>query len=201
MEVKMNTKPLSLMLVLLFAVAVSGVRLTAEAQGDGYRDAEPRSATLLSQITHRDFAKANFNFQLGVRGDSVSPPTRNIYDLRYGGVSYDGDNDWLDVPISHGSRSKIIDMGPLNWSDAFDIPVLPANPEPYNGARTILSGEEKFARSLPENTLVNAIVGHMYLLHAKSKERDLYVLFRVESLKSGDEVTITWKVIPSPENY
>lgn len=200
MGVTMNSKFASLILAALFAVLLCNSHLAAEAQRFSYCDSQPPSATLLSQIAHKAFAKANFNFQLGVRGDSVSPSTRNIYDLRYGGLSYDGDNDWLDVPIAHGSRSKIIDMGALNWADVFDVPILYANPEPYDGARTDSFSNGKLARSLPENTIVKAIVGHIYLLHTKDNDRDLYVMFRVESLKAGDEVTITWKVVPSAEN-
>jgi hypothetical protein len=197
----MNTKLASLIVAFsLTAVLIYDARLTAEAQRDYYRDTPPQSATLLSQITHKDFAKANFNFQLGVRGDSISPPTKNVYDLRYGGLSYDGDNDWLDVPIAHGSRSKIIDMGALNWVDVFDVPFLHANPVPYDGVRRDSYSNGKLVRSLPENTMVKAAVGHMYLLHTKSDEKDLYVMFRVESLKAGDEVEISWKVVSSPEN-
>jgi hypothetical protein len=199
MEDNMNTRFASLILVLLTVLICDGWR-GAEARRFSYRDSRPHSATLLSQIAHKDFSKANFNFQLGLRGDSVSPSTKNIYDLRYGGLSYDGDNDWLDVPIAHGSRSKIIDMGALNWSDVFDVPILYPNPEPYDGARTDSFGNGRLVRSLPENTMVKAIVGDMYLLHTKDNGRDLYVMFRVESLKVGDEVTISWKVVQSPEN-
>ena len=66
--------------------------------------------------------------------------------------------------------------------------------------RTDVFHNGKVIRSTPENTLVKAIVGHMYLLHAKANDRDFYVMFRVGSLKSGDEVIISWKIVPSPEN-
>jgi hypothetical protein len=196
----MNTKFASLILVLLLAVVICSIGHSADAQQSSDSDSQPQSAILLSQIAHKDFAKANFNFQLGVRGDSISPSTRNIYDIRYGGLSYDGDNDWLDLPIAHGSHSKIIDMGAVNWADVFDVPILYANPEPYDGARSDSFGNGKLIRSLPENTMVKAVIGHMYLLHTKDNDRDLYVMFRVESLKAGDEVTVSWKVVPSPEN-
>jgi hypothetical protein len=39
----------------------------------------------------------------------------------------------------------------------------------------------------------------MYLVHSKDGGRDLYVMFRVEAVKAGDECTITWKPVPSPE--
>ncbi len=40
----------------------------------------------------------------------------------------------------------------------------------------------------------------MYLVRVRDINRDLYAMFRVESLKFEDEVTISWKVVPSPEN-
>jgi hypothetical protein len=196
----MRVKFASLISVVLVVASTSAIRLNAEAQQYSHRDVQPQSATLLSHIGHNDFAKSNFNFQLGVRGDSTSPPTRNIYDLRYGGLSYNHDSDWFDVPIAHGSRSKIIDLGALNWLDVYDIPILYASLEPYDGMRTDSINHGRLVSSLPENTLVKVIVGHMYLLHARDNDRDLYVMFRVESLKPGDEVTISWKVVPSPEN-
>lgn len=193
----MNTKRASLILTLLLAVIICGVRHKAEARRLSHLDSQPHSATLLSQIAHKDCAKAIFNFQLGLRGDSQSPST--MYDIRYGGLSYDSD-DRFDVPIYHGSRSKLLDLGALNWADVFDVPILYANPEPYDGARSDSFDNGKLVRSLPENTMVKVVVGHMYLLHTKDKERDLYAMFRVESLKAGDEVTISWKVVPSPES-
>jgi hypothetical protein len=193
----MNTKLASLILVLLLTVIICGLSHKAEAQRFRHPDSQPQSAILLSQAAHNDFAKAIFNFQLGLRGDSQAHST--MYDIRYGGLSYDRD-DRFDVPIYHGSRSKIIDLGALNWAEVFDVPILYANPEPYDGGRSDSYWDGQLVRSLPENTMVKVVVGHMYLLHTKDKERDLYVMFRVESLKTGDEVTITWKVVPSPEN-
>ncbi|HEX8175876.1 MAG TPA: hypothetical protein VF543_12215 [Pyrinomonadaceae bacterium] len=195
----MNTKPAWRILGLLLALLICSFQLTVKANRFSYRNAEPQMATLLSQIAHKDFTKANFNFQLGVRGDSTSPPTRNVYDVRYGGYSYNGDNDWIDVPIAHGSRSKIIDMGALNWAEVFDVPVLHVNPEPYTGGRRSDFGNGRSFRTWPEDTMVKPVVSHMYLLHTKDNDRDLYVMFRVEALKSGDEVTISWKIVPSPE--
>jgi hypothetical protein len=159
------------------------------------------SVTLILNLNrpYYEFAKAIFNFRLGVRGDSNPPSARSVHDVRYGGLSYDSE-DRFDVPIYPGTRSKIIDLGALNWADVFDVPILYANPEPYDGMRSDSFDNGKLVRSLPENTMVKVVVGHMYLLHTKDKERDLYVMFRVESLKTGDEVTITWKVVPSPEN-
>ena len=196
----MKVKFATLISILTVVASISAIWLNAKAQQYNHRDVQPQSATLLSHIGHDDFTKSNFNFRLGVRGDSTSPPTRNIYDLRYGGLSYNHDSDWFDVPIAPSSRSKIIDLGSLNWSDVYDIPILYANLEPYDGMRTDSFNHGRLVSSLPENTLVKVIDGHMYLLHTRDNDRDYYIMFRVEALKPGDEVTISWKVVPSPEN-
>ncbi|HSS18729.1 MAG TPA: hypothetical protein VLL54_01395 [Pyrinomonadaceae bacterium] len=195
----MKTKLASLILVILLAVSLGDSCLIVEAQQYNHSKVQPQSATLLSQIAHKDFTTANFNFLLGVRGDSTSPATRNIYDLRFGGYGYDGDSNWLDVEIANGSRSKILDLGPLAWSDVVDVPILYASVVPYDGRRTDKYSKGQRILSLPENTLVKAVVGHLYVLHTKTNERDLYAMFRVESLQPGDEVTISWKLVPSPE--
>lgn len=50
-----------------------------------------------------------------------------------------------------------------------------------------------------DSIFVKAIIGHMYVIHVVDKKRDFYALFRVEALERGDNCTITWKLIPSPE--
>jgi hypothetical protein len=183
----------------IIAATIFGVICPVKAQEPDHRRVAPQKAILLSQIKHQDFAKANFNFGLGARGDSESPFTRNVYDVRYGGISLEGDNDWLDVPISHGSRSQIKDLGEFNWSDVYDIPFLNANPVPHSGEMSLSYNSGKLITVFPEGVLVRAVVGHMYLVHSKDENRDLYVMFRVEAVKPGDECTITWKQVPSPE--
>jgi len=159
---------------LLIANVLSTVCVINAQQLD-HRKSAPQTVTLLSQIKHNDFAKANFNFGLGVRGDSQTPPTRNYYDLRYGGVSLDGDNDWIEVPISGGSRSQIKDLGELGWADVYDIPILFATPMPHSGGMSMSYDSGKLVKVSPEHVLVKAIPGHMYLLHAKDNRTDLYV--------------------------
>jgi hypothetical protein len=47
---------------------------------------------------------------------------------------------------------------------------------------------------------VKAVVGHMYVIHVVSPGADFYALYRVESLSSGDNCTISWKLIPTPQD-
>ena len=151
----------------ILAATIFGVICPVTAQEPDYRRVAPQKAILLSQINHKDFAKSNFHFGLGVRGDSESPFTRNVYDVRYGGVSLEGVNDWLDVPISNSYRSQIKDLGELNWSDVYDTPFLPANPVPHSGGMSLSYNSGKLVTAFPEGVLVRAVVGHMFLVHSK----------------------------------
>lgn len=201
----MKTKFVSLLLAIVCFVFVDSTFSQSEAQQNSHRNVEPQLVTLLSQNKHNNFAKSNFNFKLGVRGDSSSPRTGNNYDLSYGGI-IDDDKDWFNVPVDNRSFSQIIDIGAANWTDIYDISLLSAKPIPHTGGTTYIFEIGKVAKIKPENSKVKIIVGHIYLLHAKENNsdgevsKDLYAMFRVEALKSNDEVTISWKIVPSPEN-
>ncbi len=201
----MKVKFVSLLLAMICFTLARGELSEIKAQQYNHPDVEPQLITLLSQHKHRDFTKANFNFKLGVRGDSKSPRTWNNYDLRYGGNSLGGDSDYFDVSISKGSYTQIIDMGALNWTGIYDVPLLYARSESPNGlwihdCSKCVNNSLDNVKVMPENALVKVVTGHMYLVRVQDINRDLYAMFRVESLKFEDEVTISWKVVPSPEN-
>ena len=182
----------------LSALIMAWTLCIARAQEPVRSEVMAQKVTLLSQNKYQDFARANFNFKLGVRGDSESPPTRNIYDVRYGGIAADGYDDWLDVPINEGSRSQIKDLGAMDWVNVYDVPILYASPVAHNGQLSFSYEFNNLLKVSPEGTLVKAIVGHMYLVHSKYAGNDLYAMFRVEAIKPG-ECTISWKLVPSPE--
>jgi hypothetical protein len=50
----------------------------------------------------------------------------------------------------------------------------------------------------PAPVLVQAVPGHLYVIHVVKAPSDFYVLVHVDSLKEGDKCTISWKRIPSP---
>ena len=141
---------------------------------------EPRTVTLPARrVTNGqdNYADACFSFEFGMNGSGSLPLTLNDWDILFGnGPS----RDTFDVTTTGGDRSRIQDMGALNWSDAFQVPVIPAYPVP-----TI-------------EPQVDAVVGHMYVVHTKDTETDLYFLFRVEALQSRTSVTISWKAVQRP---
>lgn len=132
--------------------------------------------TLYSRQKYDDYPRACFSFEFGGNGEGIQDKVRNDWDLQFG----NGGNVF-DVTMVVDDQSRIADLGKLSWDDDFEIPVLPAHPEPTRE---------------PD---VKAIVGHIYLVHTKDRNTDIYTLFRVESLKKDDTVTISWKRIDSPE--
>lgn len=196
MRIKIAPLFLAILSLAIAHVAVFEV----QAQQQGLRDVKPQRVTLLSQLKHQDFEKAIVNLKLGVRGDSLPQQMKYVYDLRYGGHGSTDNYDMFDIPIGRGSRSKIIDAGELDWTEIDAVPVLNASHAPHSQMRAEYFLNGKVIHSTPESTLAKVIPGHIYLLRTKDKERDLYVALRVEELKPGDEVTISWKLVPLPED-
>ena len=127
-----------------------------------------------------NYVNAAFSFEKGANGESARKLTRNDWDLLFLSTRTSDDKvvkDYFDVTMVVDDCSRIKDLGKLEWTDIFDIPALPAYEKPTREAS------------------VEAKAGHIYLVHTKDTESDLYALFRVEELKSGESVTISWKVL------
>ena len=142
---------------------------------------EPRWVTLPARriINGQDnYQDAAFSFKFGMNGVGTLPMTGNNFDILFGNSP---SFDTFLVTMVVDDCSRIRDMGALNWGDAFQVPVVPAFPVPTRE---------------PD---VDAIVGHMYVVHTKDTESDLYALFRVEALVPRTSVTISWKSVRSPE--
>lgn len=121
-----------------------------------------------------NYARAAFSFSYAGNGEAVQKQTRNNWDLLFGNSPTP---DAFDVTMVTDDCSRIKDLGQLNWNDKFEVPVLPAYPQPTR------------------EPSVKAIVGHMYLVHNKDRDTDHYAMFRVETLAPGERVTISWKLL------
>jgi hypothetical protein len=142
---------------------------------------EPLRVTLSARrITNGqdNYVDAAFSFEFGMNGVGALPLTRNDWDILFGNRP---DRDTFGVTMVVDDRSRIRDLGALNWGDSFQVPVIPAYPVPTTE---------------PD---VDAIGGHMYVVHTKDTETDLYFLFRVEALEPLKNVTISWKGVQRPE--
>jgi hypothetical protein len=124
-----------------------------------------------------NFAYATYSFAFGGNGPEVQKRCRNNWELLFGNSP---SRDTFDVTMVTDDRSRIKDLGKLSWASEFPIPTLAAYEEPER------------------EPSVEAVEGHMYLVHSRDTTTNLYTLFRVEKLEPGVSVEIGWKVIPAP---
>jgi len=124
-----------------------------------------------------NYAYATYSFKFGGNGAEVQKLCRNNWELIFGNSP---EADSFDVTTVTDDRSRILDLGDHRWDDNFEVPNLPAYEKPQR------------------EPSLKAIAGHMYLVHSRDTDTDLYTLFRVEKLVPGVRVDITWKLIPAP---
>lgn len=187
--------------IIIMLVGIIALGANSALGSTNLQQTEPQQVTLFSRIKHPDeskgYGKAAFSFLHGVRSDAVLEVAHNSYELLYGNYSLNGDTDWFTVSMITDDRSRIKDLGEMNWSDVLYIPVLPASLEPHKGVRMPAKGQ-LFEES-SGGQVTRAAAGHMYIVHTKEGERDFYTMFRVDELIPNDRCTISWKLVPSPE--
>lgn len=157
-----------------------------------------QTATLYAPLKYNhDFSRATFSFELGSRG------TKEHWDLLYGNLYVGDDLDWLSASTAKDNRSLIRDLGALGWGDSYEVPAITPLPKLEEGKERNItvdsSGDTGKAWAEKNGIFVKAVEGHMYAMHVKDTDSDFYVIFRVESIERGDNCTITWQMVPSPE--
>ncbi|MCA1594615.1 MAG: hypothetical protein LC754_18700 [Acidobacteria bacterium] len=175
------------------------INISSRAQDTDLSRIPSQTATLLSHTGQKSYEKSVFNFECGVRGDAELPKRPSRYDIRYGGISENGDDRWLDIVHRSGAQSMIKDTGEMKWAEVYHVPVLFASPNPHTGELTHSYAGGRLQRISPEEVIVKAIVGHMYVMHIKDQETDYYVMFRVEAIDPKGECRLSWKLVASPE--
>ena len=178
-------------------------------------DATPaQRITLLNHNTRIDnWNDAIVSFRIERLYNRVQGP-HNEWDVIYGGLSYNGNRDWLRVNCDRNSWSRIRDLGEKDWSDDIQIPVLNILPCLNERCGRIHIPPPKSGNKIEDENLnphlVKAQVGHMYVVHRFREKRsrdekvfqnrsDYYTLIRVEELKPNESCTITWKRVATPD--
>jgi hypothetical protein len=186
----------------LLILALLAFTLSASAQSskrNDWRRGPAETVTLFSRTTYKDhsggYGKSAFSFKHGVRSDIGTKVTRNNYELLYGNINWDGDSDWFTVTMVTDDRSRIKDLGPLEWAEIDSLPLLSLNAAAQQGVR-FPSKTETFEES-SRGRVTRVVEGHVYLLRSKDTDSDFYTIFRVEKLLPNDQVTIGWRLIPS----
>jgi hypothetical protein len=161
---------------------------------------EPGTVTLYSRANNENkndgYGKSAFSFRYGLRSDAGSGMTRNNYEIEYGGMNINGDSNWFRVTLVTDDCSRIRDLGEMRWADIFEVPDLPASLEPQNGIA--LSFKSKNFEESSNGQVSKVALGHMYVLHTKDSFTDFYTLFRVDKIIPNNDVTVSWKNVPSP---
>ena len=145
-----------------------------------------------------DEGKACFSFKRGL----LKEITGKEWDLGYGFLSI-SEQDWFVLHSSRENRSVIRDLGEWNWDDHLTIPVLEPLPVLQPGKQREISIDSS-ADTHKEWTRTTSIfakvaLGHMYVLHLKDDDTDLYVMFRVEDFEQHKHCTISWRYVPAPK--
>ena len=162
-------------LFLILFVLGNGSLITAQSPSEEIKTGKLLRRGVENEVDN--YIYATFSFKYGGNGPEVQKLCRNNWDILFGNSVLD---DGFDVTMVVDDRSRIKDLGRLNWEHKFEIPRLPAYEEPER------------------EPSVKAIVGHMYLVHTVDRDNNHYALFRVERLVSTESVEITWKLIPPP---
>jgi len=183
---------------MILTIYVAGISILAQAS---WSIKQPGTVTLYSRTKYKDpdggYGRSAFSFKHGLRSDEDIKVTHNNFDLLYGNVDLEGDADWFQVTMVTDDRSRIKDLGELEWSNIFDVPILEAAPEPHKG----MTPDFK-TKNLAESSdwqVAKVKVGHIYVVHSKDTMSEGYALFRVDELVPNDSVSISWKTVPSPE--
>ena len=192
-------------LVLLLVLAFHAFGYLAIAQSNGADDLKVLASgtvTLFSNATHRDLPeedyKSAFCFRHQERSDAGRKINRNHHELIYGHLNVNGDSDWFGVSMGDDERSRIKDLGALNWNDIVNLPLLPleaGREEGIRGPSKTQTWEES-----SKGRVTQVVFGHVYLFRSRDSKSDFHVLFRVEELFPSYEVTISWRVIRGPKD-
>src|SRR5262245_60946010 len=189
-------------LVTLHMVTVGTIREQDKDSRQAAVQSEFRIVTLLPRAKQKKegYGQSAFSFRYGIRSDKDGwlQITGNNFDLLYGSITVNYDSDWFCVYMGGYEPSRIKDLGKLEWSEIYEAPILETPPRTSDSVRMPGRGENYEESS--EGRVTKAVEGHIYLVHTKNDRTDHYSMFRVETLEPSKSCTISWKLVPSPEN-
>ena len=163
-------------LVVVIIVLSSVIPIAAQSSNE-----EIKTGSLVKRKNENgvdNYAYAAYSFKFGGNGPEIQHLCRNNWDILFGNSP---SSDAFDVTMVTDDRSRIRDLGKYNWGEEFEIPTLAAYEEPER------------------EPSVKAIQGHMYMVHTRDTDTNLYALFRVEKFVPGESVEISWKIISPPK--
>jgi hypothetical protein len=129
-------------------------------------------AELFSRQKYNDYFKATFSFEFSTQGDNSI--TYGDWDILYDNFywiisSTDTIADQIDVNTVTDDRSAIADLGIVDFESVKTVPL-----------------------SVDYTERVRAITGHVYIVHTKDTNSDLYIKFIVTAMKQRDWIRVNW---------
>lgn len=129
-------------------------------------------AELLSRDKHEDYEACTYSFEHAIRDDPGLVKTHNDWDIMFG-----NGGDVFAVTMVADDRSRLVDLGPMEWSDLATQKITAPEPHPSPAREP----------SLP------VLAGHVYLVRTVDDDTDATTLLRVETLDPGQRVKFTWR--------
>jgi len=158
-----------------------------------------RQITLFSPLgNNHDSTRSAVNFETGELGVHSNQP-RTEYDLKFGTLMINNDNNWFEVG---DSRSRIADLGKKAWADLQETPSFPSpklKTQPSLSPPKVVDASAGSKAISPYNQFVQAFIGHMYLMRALKGGKVSYIMFRVEKLETNFSCLLSWKAVPPPK--
>jgi len=209
---RLSTTMVRVRFALLLALVLLGISTFASPGAvlpyDGMKKPERATLKVRERTRKSDNYKDSIVSFIPVPWSTADGYIRDEGHLLYGSLNFVGDQDWFIVATSKGDRSRIRDLGEMDWSDEFQVPDLPLLPPPrdMNTARVLIPSRTSGKKIDDEDVnphIAKPIVGHMYLVHTyreRPRREDWFslefnTLVRVEELQPSESCTITWKRI------
>jgi len=123
----------------------------------------------------------------------VNLPKRR-YSIAYGAFSPTPDDLWLHVEAATvGGMGLLKDMGELKWEEIDRMPALVLKPITPGISFSMNNGMRSVG---PQGLIVRALTGHLYAAQIKDDRTNYRVIFRIDSIDSNGDCSISWKRIP-----
>jgi len=123
----------------------------------------------------------------------VNLPKRR-YSIAYGAFSPTPGDLWLHVEAAPvGGMGLLKDMGEMKWEEIDRMPALVLKPITPGISFSMNHGMRSVG---PQGLIVRALAGHLYAAQIKDDRTDYRIIFRIDSIDSNGDCSISWKRIP-----
>src|SRR6478736_186042 len=123
----------------------------------------------------------------------VNLPKRR-YSIAYGAFSPTPDDLWLHIEAAPvGGMGLLKDMGQMKWEEIDRMPALVLKPITPGISFSMNHGMRSVG---PQGLIVRALTGHLYAAQIQDDRTDYRVIFRIDSIDSNGDCSISWKRIP-----